>query len=98
MDRSKIKTPQSALMEMGRLSQERKRLGEEMAHWDRRIQQIKQRLGQITEAESWLRSFLGQAEASEQGSGRAEERRGTPAPLHSNATARSAPDEVTLRY
>jgi len=52
-------------MEMGRLSQERKRLGEEMAHWDRRIQQIKQRLGEIAQAEEWLRGFIGQADLSE---------------------------------
>ncbi len=85
-------------MELARLSQERKRLGEEMVHWERRTQQIKRRLAEIAEANEWLHNFIGQAEASEQGSGRAEERRGTPAPPHSNAIARSAPDEITLRY
>jgi len=98
MDRSKIKTPQGALMEMGRLSQERKRLGEEMAHWERRTQQIKRRLAEIAEADKWLHTFISQAETSEQKDSRAEERRSTSAPRHSNATARSAPDEVTLRY
>ena len=91
MDRSKIKTPQGALMEMGRLSQEQKRLGEEMAHWERRIQQIRQRLGEIAEAESWLQSFLGKAETPEEPSHSSGRKKTAAAPL-------SSPSAVTLRY
>lgn len=93
-------------MELARLSQERKRLGEEMAHWERRIQQIKRRLGEIAEADGWLHSFISQAEAAEQRGREAEEqksggaagRRSTSIPLHPHSPARSDSPEITLRY
>lgn len=93
-------------MELARLSQERKRLSEEMAHWERRTQQIKRRLAEIAEADKWLHTFISQAEASEQRGRGAEEqrnggaggRRSTSAALRPHSTAQSDPPEVTLRY
>jgi hypothetical protein len=77
-----------------------------MAHWERRIQQIKRRLEEIAEANEWLHSFISQAEASEprgreaeeQNSRGAEERRSTSTPLPSHSPARSDLYEITLRY
>jgi predicted nucleic acid-binding Zn-ribbon protein len=79
MDRSKMRTPQGAFIELAKLSQERERLSEEMERWERRIERIKRRLREIAQAEEWLRKFIEDPAVSfqeERGGFSAEEGRG----------------------
>jgi len=88
LDKSRIKTPQGALVEMARLSQEKRMCQVEMGHWEQRIQHLQQRLDDIAEADMWLRSFVDQAEQREQPS----------APEAASATPPPSPHQVTFRY
>jgi hypothetical protein len=58
MDRIKTKTPQGALLELTRLTQEKMRLRDEAAHWERRLEEIRGRLQEIVEMETFLHSFI----------------------------------------
>lgn len=79
-------------MELARLSHERERLCAEMAHWERRIERIKRRLGEIARAEEWLRGFADRAEASLDQQQVGSTLEGTP------AAASSELHEITIQY
>jgi hypothetical protein len=66
VDRFRVRTPQGAFIELAKLSQERERLCEEMERWERRIERIKRCLGEIAEAEEWLRKFIKDSAVSSQ--------------------------------
>jgi hypothetical protein len=57
LDRFHSRTPYGALIELARLSRERERLDHEVRRWKERSTQIKTRLGEIEEAEKWLREI-----------------------------------------
>lgn len=84
-------------MELARLSQERKRLTEERAHWERRIQHIHNRLLEIAEADEWLRRFLQQAEYSTQGES-AQDVPPVTKPRARRAAASPRDPELVFRY
>lgn len=84
-------------MELARLSQERKRLTEELAHWEQRIQHIHKRLLEIVEADEWLRSFLRQAEYPHQGES-AHDAPPVTKPRAKRAAASPQAPELVFRY
>ncbi|MBI3327404.1 MAG: hypothetical protein HYZ81_11980 [Nitrospinae bacterium] len=67
VDTFKARTPQGALLEVTRLTQEKQRLREELERWEHRMAEIRNRLKEIAEMETWLYRFVerpgGQAEA-----------------------------------
>lgn len=91
MGHSRAKTSQEALVELARLNQEQTKCCEEMAHWERRMQQIQQRLAEIDEAKECLRSLADQHMRPEQ--------RDTPvAPTETLTPTPSNLKEIPLQY
>ena len=58
VDRFKARTPQGALVQLARLTQERQRLQQEMERWEHRMGEIRRRLREIAEMEAWLHQFV----------------------------------------
>jgi hypothetical protein len=58
VDRIKARTPQGALLELTRLTQEKMRLREEVARWERRLVEIRERLQDISAMETFLYRFI----------------------------------------
>ena len=93
VDRFKARTPQGALLELTRLTQEKERLREERARWERRMVEIRNRLGEIAEMETWLYRFVDGA------GGPMEAERNTPTADGEPPTpAHPDPNEMTIRY
>ena len=93
VDRFKARTPQGALLELTRLTQEKERLRQETARWERRMVEIRNRLGEIAEMEAWLYRFV------ERPGGPTEAGRNTPTADGQRLTP-THPDlnEMTIRY
>jgi hypothetical protein len=92
MDRVKTKTPQGALLELTRLTQEKMRLRDEATHWERRLVEIRGRLQEIAEMETFLHSLI-ESPGDEPGGGQQAPRR-----LDRNPSTPTDVDEVTIRY
>jgi hypothetical protein len=93
VDRFKARTPQGALLELTRLTQEKMRLQEETKRWERRMAEIRSRLTEIAEMEVWLYRFVetpGGPTEAERHTPAGDGKGLTPAPLDRN--------ELTFRY
>jgi hypothetical protein len=93
VDRVKSRTPERALLELTRLTQEKMRLREEVARWERRITEIRARLQEIAEMEAFLYRFVEPAGSIATGSQ-------TPANRHTDSPKPMPSDvnEITVGY
>jgi predicted nuclease with TOPRIM domain len=98
VDRFKARTPQGALLELTRLTQEKMRLQEETKRWERRMAEIRSRLTEIAEMEVWLYRFIEnpfheRPDAPHEAEGESPAADGQRPPL-----ALQGLNEVTIRY
>lgn len=93
VDKFKARTPQGALLELTRLTQEKMRLRQEMERWQTRMVEITKRLQEIAELEVWLYRLTelpGVPTETERNTPIGDGKGPTPAPLDLN--------ELTFRY
>lgn len=93
VDRTKARTPQGALLELTRLTQEKVRLRAEVTRWEQRLVEIRKRLQEIDAMETFLYRFVEPTETNLA----AGPTRSRPQP---DGQESIAPDvyEVTLQY
>jgi len=98
VDKFKARTPQGALLELTRLTQEKERLREETARWERRMLEIRKRLGEIAAMEAWLYRFV-ESPFNESPRGPEEADRSSPAADGKRPVPiLPDPNEMTIRY
>lgn len=93
VDRAKARTPQGALLELTRLTQEKMRLRDEVARWEHRIAEIRERLQEIAALETLLYRFIDPPGA---GNGGSQAIPHGPEPIQAPALADV--NEVTIGY